>query len=138
MKLADVELTPVASPNLLARLPLDGPADLARHTLLHGAPRPEDWSRWLAAVGLDGIDAATGVTFDTLNLVIQAAIGGVGVAIGIKCLVADDLAAGRLVAPLPQSRRSTRHFHLVWPETHDDDPRLGAFVGWLRDEVEGD
>lgn len=135
LALADVELTPVASPALLARQPLDRPADLAGHTLLHGAPRPDDWPRWLQAAGVKGIDAGAGVTFDTLNLVIQAAIGGVGVAVGIGCLVAEDLAAGRLVAPLPQSRRSTRHFHLVWPEENGQDPRLKAFVDWLGDEM---
>lgn len=133
--LADVELTPVASPELLARQPLDSPADLVRHNLLHGAPRPDDWTRWLAAAGVDGVDASGGVTFDTLNLVIQAAIGGVGVAIGIRCLVADDLAAGRLVTPLPQTRRSSRHFHLVWPRENSEEPRLAAFVSWLQEEV---
>lgn len=135
LALAEVELTPVASPSLLSRQPLDSPDDLARHTLLHGAPRPDDWPRWLQAAGVRGIDASGGVTFDTLNLVIQAAIGGVGVAIGIGCLVAEDLAAGRLVAPLALKRRSTRHFHLVWPKENADDPRLKAFADWLRDEV---
>lgn len=135
LRLADVELTPVASPDLLARQPITVAADLAGHTLLHGAPRPDDWARWLEAAGVRGISHDGGVTFDTLNLVIQAAIGGVGVAIGIGCLIEDDLAAGRLVAPLPQTRRSTRHFHLVWPEAHADDPRLEAFAAWLQDEV---
>ena len=135
LALADVELTPVASPALLARQPLKEPTDLARHTLLHGLPRPDDWPRWLESAGVAGIDAMAGVTFDTLNLVVQAAIGGVGVAIGIRCLIEEDLDAGRLVAPLPQSRRSTRHFHLVWPEENAGDPRLKAFATWLAEEV---
>ena len=40
------ELFPVCSPDLLARLPLDRPEDLGRHTLLHDDMRI-DWSVWL-------------------------------------------------------------------------------------------
>lgn len=136
LPLADVVLSPVCSPALL-----DGPRplrtidDLRHHTRLHGAPRPRDWERWFEAVGEAPVPAASELTFDTLNLVIEAAIAGLGVAIGIRALIADDLAAGRLVQPFPQARVSRRPFQLVWPKSHGDDPRLAAYLDWLRTEV---
>lgn len=136
VKLCDVHLFPVCSPSLLdGAAPLRAPADLARHTLLHSVPRPQDWHRWLRFAGVEGVDPDSGVTFDSLNLVIQAAIGGVGVAIGIEALIEDDLAAGRLVRPFGPVRRSGSPFYLVYPAHKARDRRLRAFADWLRAEA---
>jgi len=133
LKLAEVALIPVCGPALAATL--RRPADLARHTLLHGAPRPDDWARWLACAGVDGLDARAGPRFESLNLAFQAAIEGIGIAIAIRALVEDDLAAGRLLQPFGPARLSGRPFYLVWPEARTRDRRLRAFVDWLAREV---
>lgn len=136
LQLADIVLSPVCSPALLdGPRPLRTIADLRHHTRLHGAPRPRDWERWFQAVGAAPVSPAAEITFDTLNLVIQAALEGLGVAIGVQALVADDLAAGRLVQPFPEIRVSRRPFQLVWPKSHGRDPRLAAYIDWLRQEV---
>ncbi len=138
IRLIEVELYPVCSPALVdGPNALRAPADLARHTLLHGLPRAEDWRRWLDFAGVDGIDAGTGLTFDSLNLSLQAAVEGIGVAIAVGALVAEDLAEGRLVRPFGPTRTSRRPFHLVYPAHRARDPRLRAFVDWLRDETNG-
>ena len=129
IKLADVESFPVCSPQLFkGRKP-----DLARVRLIHSAPRPQDWPRWLAAAKVTGVDASQGPSFESLNLAFQAAIEGIGVAIGIGCLVADDLAQRRLVRPFKPVRRSRRGFWLVYPQARAGDPRLAAFLAWLHD-----
>lgn len=136
VKLVDVDLFPVCSPRLC-----EGPdalkeaSDLPRFTLLHGSPRPQDWRRWLEFAGVDGIDASSGVTFDSLNLSIQAAIEGIGVAIAVRDLVADELAAGRLMQPFGPVRRSGRPFFAVFPPDRLRNRRLRAFVDWLRSEA---
>ena len=132
IKLADVDLLPVCSPRLC-----DGPdtlctpADLVRFTLLHGTPRRDDWQRWLRFAGVHGVDASGGVTFDSLNLSIQAAVEGLGVAIAVDALVTDDLAAGRLVQPFGPIRRSGRPFFVVFPPDRLRNRRLRAFIEWL-------
>ena len=133
-RLVDVELAPVCSPQLRARA-LKVPLDLAKVTLLHGSPRPQDWRRWLDFAGVSGIDAKSGLTFDSLNLAIQAAIEGLGVAIAVRALVRDDLAAGRLVEPFGPVRRSRRPFHLVYPADRARDPRLRYFIDWIIEEA---
>lgn len=136
LKLVDVDLLPVCSPRLCEGADaLRQASDLSRFTLLHGEPRRQDWLRWLEFAGVGGIDASSGVTFDSLNLSIQAAIEGIGVAIAVRDLVADELAAGRLVQPFGPVRRSGRPFFVVYPPDRLRNRRLRAFVDWLRTEA---
>ena len=134
MRLTEVDLFPVCSPALSRQLRT--PADLTGAVLLHSAPRPADWPRWLDEIGEQAVDASRGPAFESLNLAFQAAIEGVGVAMGIGALVADDLASGRLVAPFGHVRRSKSPFWLVWPERNEQNPRLRAFINWLAAEVQ--
>ena len=81
------------------------------------------------------MDAGAGPRFDSLNLSIQAAIGGVGVAIGIRTLVEEELASGRLVQPFGPSRLSSRPFYLTYPSHRARDKRLAVFAEWLDGEA---
>ncbi|SLN60655.1 transcriptional regulator GcvA [Oceanibacterium hippocampi] len=128
-----VELFPVCRPELARSIRV--PADLARHTLLHDAPRPDDWPRWLAAAGVGGIDGQRGLRFESLNLALQAAIEGLGIAIGIGGLVRPELESGRLVRLFDVIRHSDRPFQFVYPEARANDLRLVAFRDWLLEEA---
>jgi len=135
-RIVGVDTFPVCTPAMAKRLKT--PADLAQVTLLHGDPRPRDWARWLEAAGIDDpavVDPEPGLRFESLNLAIQAAIEGLGVAIGIEALVRDDLEQGRLVRPFPTTRRSRRSMHLVYPHARADSPKITAFRDWLLSEA---
>jgi LysR family glycine cleavage system transcriptional activator len=135
------ELFPVCSPRLLeGRNALRTPADLARHQLLHDlvyavGGRPPSWQTWLDAAGVDGIDATQGRRYGQANTVIQAAIEGLGVALGRTALVQDDLAAGRLARPFGPSVRSDYAYYFVCLRSVLTTPKVAAFRRWLRDEA---
>src|SRR5262249_17262709 len=97
------EVFPVCSPALQAKAahPLHAPSDLAHHSLPHTdhARDPLDWDPWLAAPGHAGLRPAGSIRFDTYEQMIQAAVGGQGVAMGIGRLVSGLMASGQLVAP---------------------------------------
>jgi LysR family glycine cleavage system transcriptional activator len=94
------QLAPVASPALLRRgPPIRRPMDVARHTLLH-VSRPDEWDQWARAAGAD-ISAARTQHLTEYGIVLQAAVDGLGVAMGRRLLVAERLQAGQLLAPLP-------------------------------------
>lgn len=105
-KLVDEVVFPVLSPRALERGPaLSKPADLASYTLLHDEaliddPRRVDWPTWFARAGETRIDSDRGIRFSHAYLAIQAALAGDGVALARRTLVAEDLASGRLVAPI--------------------------------------
>ena len=79
------ELFPVCSPSLLrGDKPLRCPEDLKSHMLLHTSnANSDDWRLWLTAAGLPAdIARQPGITFDMIFMTIQAAIDGIGVAMG--------------------------------------------------------
>jgi LysR family glycine cleavage system transcriptional activator len=95
---------------------------------------PRLWQDWLAVAGHAGLKAPSSLTFDHFYLTIQAAVDGLGVAMGPTALVADDLAAGRLVAPFPAVSLPARSYFAYLPEAHVTDPLITAFCDWLEDQ----
>jgi LysR family glycine cleavage system transcriptional activator len=126
-------LFPVCAPGLLSGTdPLRKPADLANHTLLHTMAFRDDWRLWLTAAGLPvSIAAQRGLTFDMSFLAIQAAVEGLGVALGRQQLVEGDLAAGRLVAPFDTVLPQDAGYYVVTPEATADVPTIILFRNWL-------
>ena len=128
------ELFPVCSPKLLeGDKPLRRPEDLAHHTLLHSSGGyDDDWRLWLTAAGLPtNISRQPGLTFDLILMTVQAAIDGIGVAMGRTSYVQDDIAKGRLVVPFQIALPADAGFYLVSPEAVADPPKLAAFRQWL-------
>jgi LysR family transcriptional regulator, glycine cleavage system transcriptional activator len=129
------ELFPVCSPSLLkGDRPLKCPQDLAHHTLLHtSGGYDDDWRLWLTAAGLpaDISSKPTAATFDLIFMTVQAAIDGIGVAMGRTSYVQDDVAKGRLVVPFKIALPADAGFYLVSPEGAAEPLKLAAFRKWL-------
>jgi LysR family glycine cleavage system transcriptional activator len=128
------ERLPVCSPALLQRLPLRTPDDLRRHTLLHTSSLPRLWPDWLASAETPALKPAATLTFDHFYLTLQAAIDGIGVAMGPTALVSDDLAAGRLVAPFVGPRLPSRSYCTYVADGNATDERVVLFRSWLERE----
>lgn len=132
---------PVISPDLLERQPLNDPSDLASQVLLHdGSPDADDscpdWTMWLAARGVRGVDGSRGPRFNQSSLVIEAAVGGRGVALAKRALAQADLDAGRLVSPFDIATAVDFAYYAVYPKAKGRLPQVKAFVGWLAAEAE--
>src|SRR5690348_1134138 len=126
------ELFPVCSPSLLRNdKPLRTPEDLKDHVLLH-TNNGDDWRLWLTAAGLPtSISRQPGITFDMTFMTVQAAIDGMGVAMGRTSYVRDDIAKGRLVVPFRIALPADAGFYLVSPQGRREAPKLAAFRQWL-------
>jgi LysR family transcriptional regulator, glycine cleavage system transcriptional activator len=130
------DIFPVCSPALLRRKPLRQPEDLVHHTLLHATVAREDWQLWLTAAGQPvTLALRRGLTFDQSFMALQAAIDGLGVALGRSHLVETDLAAGRLVVPFDLALPADAGFYVVAPEETADTPKIGLFRDWLMRSV---
>lgn len=126
----DEECGPVCSPDLMQRCPLVHPEDLPYHTLLHTDTRKHAWHDWLCLTGVTGLDPTTGQRFETFYFLLQAAVSGFGVAIGPHPLVADDVAAGRLVAPFGFVPNGLS-MYVSYAKVRATDPQVMAFRDWL-------
>ena len=148
------QLTPVASPWLLKTHPIQSIEDLSRCALIEAGDAHRTrhlewltWQRWLDTFGTPA-PAATGkrtarnapaklspqrwMYFNYANQIVQAALTGQGVALARLPLVAESLASGALVEPLPQTRLDSPlvYWLLVAPRSAQR-PEVKAFCDWL-------
>lgn len=129
--LFSARLTPVCAPALAEKLKV--PADLRDKTLLRVrvSHAVDDWPRWLEEADASDI-AADGPEMGYYDQSLQAAVDGVGVAMGITPYIDDDLAAGRLVAPFDISIPKELRWYLVYQEARADEPAFAAFRDWIK------
>lgn len=125
---------PFCSPAVLVEKPLANVRDLERHTIIHVVPFREAWDEWLCGAGAANLQPLHSLTFDDLYLSIQAAINGMGVAIGPLAFIASELEEGNLVTPLSgpvlASWRSWRYRAFI-AEGRSDETAVARFVEWL-------
>jgi len=122
------DLLPVCSPRLASSLKRAG--DLKGPSLLRVAHSPDDWPLWLKAAGVARI-TARGPQFQFYGQALQAAVDGLGIAMGIRPYIDDDLAAGRLVAPFELSVPKDMRWYLVYRGFHAEQRDLAAFRRWI-------
>lgn len=136
-RILEETVTPVCSPAYRAKMGgLASLSSLARCTLLHEDGMLANWEQWLALAGVRNVRSDRGSAYSHGSLAIEAAIRGEGVALGRSVIVADDIAAGRLVAPFPHIRLEAERGHdLVYRMGSQDDPKVCALRDWLAQEV---
>jgi LysR family glycine cleavage system transcriptional activator len=122
------DLLPVCAPRLAARL--KRVSDLSGPALIRVAHSDEDWTLWLKAAGAGRL-AAKGPKFEYYGQALQAAADGVGIAMGIRPYIDDDIAAGRLVAPFALTVPKGKQWYLVYRAFRKDQRDFVAFRKWL-------
>lgn len=146
--LLDIEICPVSRPDIFSGL--ESPSELigalGEQTLVHATALPGAWRNWLrnyaetcddADLGNDAgrIDTDQGLIFETQNLTFQAAIEGIGVAIGIRCLVDQEICDGLLVEPFGFRRRSRKSFRIVYHRHSLENRSAMLYRDWLLEEA---
>jgi LysR family glycine cleavage system transcriptional activator len=136
------DLFPVCAPSLMTgQNPLRQISDLALHTQLRDefspfATDPPSWEFWARENGLTLPRPARTRGFGQTNMVIQAAIEGVGVAMGRGPLVDHAIGDGRLIRPFPQTARSKLKYWLVYPKALRESEKIRLFIDWIKSEAE--
>lgn len=126
---------PVCAPSLLeGDRALRSPRDLAKFTLLHDVTTGH-WAQWLAAAGASEVPAKAGLVLEDMNVLLQAAIEGQGVALSSLPLAGADLRAGRLVKPFEIEIPVELSFYIVCERGREVEPTLATFLGWLREQA---
>ena len=139
--LMPVHLTPVCSPTFFSG-PKGSmkPQTLQQFTLIHadvsyGTGIESEWREWLLAVGAGDVDCSHGFSFKDPSLALQAAIDGLGIAMGYVELATDDLATGRLVQLFDLEVQHPWSYYIVIPENSFGDRQTKLFCDWLRLEA---
>jgi DNA-binding transcriptional LysR family regulator len=102
-------------------------------------PSAGDWAAWLKATGTQGVNPDAGLSFDSYDHALRMAARGMGVALAMQPYVSEDLAAGLLVAPLPQHIvPATGNWYLVYMAEHRKLRKITSFQAWLLEEIGAD
>jgi LysR family transcriptional regulator, glycine cleavage system transcriptional activator len=140
VRLMGERVFPVCSPKLLKKIPLEKPADLARHVLLQyddpdGRHPWLHWKTWLEVERIAGLRPAGTLSFSGYEQIIPAAVAGHGVALGRSPLVKDLIASGELVAPFKSSADPARAYFAIVSKSAGGRPEVADFVSWLKTEA---
>jgi LysR family glycine cleavage system transcriptional activator len=129
------ESVPVCSASLLRRLRRRAGSELIRNATLLHYNNHREWSQWLIAVGLPVELAERGPVFRDMNVAIEAAIAGQGVAMGTRPMMDEDLRSKRLVMAHPRIVAIDETYQFVSLPDTKDDYCIKAFRSWLLQEA---
>ena len=131
-------LTPVMTPELAEQFTT--PQSLKDAPLIHddsiGFLKPAvDWPAWFRAVGVNFVPEH-GAHFSNADHAIDAAVAGLGVALGRRPMIIKDVLEGRLVAPFKTAIETNARFRFLCLPGAEDRPQIKAFRDWFLAEIE--
>jgi len=129
-----------ASPDYLRRHGTpQAPVDLAAHEclLLVGSQGRQDTWRLREGDGEVAVRVSGRIESNQGELLRDAAVAGLGIAMHSRWHVCDDLRSGRLQVVLPDHPPADTGIHAVMPQRRLVPPRVRAFVDFLADRLGG-
>ena len=139
IRLFGEQMTPVISPWLLKSSPrLKKAEDLAHFALIEAGDSHSThmewltWRRWLEVHGTPKLEGKRWLYFNYAYQMVQAALTGQGVVLARLPLIAESLASGDLIEPLPHTRLdSPMAYWLLVGTRSASRPEVKAFCEWL-------
>ncbi len=125
---------PVCRPDLVAAGAIAAGQPFASLARLHTRSRPDAWQRWARAAGQQAYRFGPDAWYEHFYLTLQAAAAGLGCAMASRLMAADEIADGRLAAPLGFVPDGSS-YHLLSPLPFEHDARRQALLDWLAGEA---
>lgn len=129
------EFGPVSAPSLLGNIGKHDVAALAPLTAIVAGTASTLWQDWFNETGHPPVTFARTTQLADLVLALASARAGNGVTIAPKASIEDDLASGRLIAPLGFHDRPAG-YHVCYRSRDTAAPAIRRFVDWLGSEAE--
>ena len=132
-------LTPVLTPEYAKKF--DTPQKLLDAPLIYDDSidflRPKcDWAAWFKAVGLELPEEKRGIHFSNADHAIDAAISGVGVALGRRPMIIKDVMEQRLATPFKVAIETDARFRFLCRKGAETRSEVAAFCDWFIAEIE--
>ncbi len=134
--LFEYALYPVCSPDLLAKMgPNPSIATMMKQPLVAIYTEEQNWESWVAAAGVEFQPAVPVLMVDTLAVALEMALNGEGIALVNGPFVDQDLAAGRLVQPVPHKAVCPGSWGLICLKEMRENLRIRTFMDWVARHV---
>ncbi len=123
---------PVCSPSYLGEFSrIDPTSDLSRQTLITCQSSPEEWAQWFGYIGFSGKPPGHTIDVDSRALALEAAMDGLGIAMGRTPFADRGLAAGRLVRFNKRVLSTGYSYFLAITESAMRSKAARSFADWL-------
>lgn len=130
--LLEETLFPVCSPQLIGtRGRPRKPGDLRQWPLVYDLHWTMDWSHWFAHHNVADADLSAASGFRLYTMVVQAAVDGMGVALGHSLMIARELEQGALVTLFDSPVAAPAPYLLVTAAASSTKPEVVAFRRWI-------
>ena len=132
--LSEETLLPVCSPAFVEQRGQPGKAsDLLGWPLLYDLHWASYWAHWFAHRGVPPPDLSHAVGFRLYSMMVQAAVDGMGVALGHSLMIEQELEQGLLVSLFDTPVPAPDRYLMVTSPASKDKPEVRAFKDWIRE-----
>jgi LysR family glycine cleavage system transcriptional activator len=136
------EMVLVGSPALLSRVgQITSPVDILRFPWLQHFMVPHAWDELIESIpALSAVSKTSRVPqasmYEYYNVLIRAAVVGLGLAVIPRVWIQPELGSGQLVNPMGLGTTSRYGYYFVVPEHKSESPAVAAFRQWLQVEAQ--
>lgn len=129
-------VVPACAPSLIAGRDVRTADDVLSYPLIgieweqQHRPAPT-WLEWAASVGGHQRRPEAELAFSLSSSALDAAVNGRGFALAQMAMIAEDLAAGRLVIPFDHRLQLSEPYFLAWDRAALDKPFGAEFRAWV-------
>lgn len=124
-------LAVVASPSLIPLGEKRAPLEFSHYPMLQNSGRPSLWLNWLRLAGLSYSGRIQGSRFSHNEMIINAAVHGIGIAVIPTFYIERELENGLLHMPFGDPIRSDDSYFVVYPERKSHNANIILFRDWL-------
>ncbi|QCL96827.1 LysR substrate-binding domain-containing protein [Agrobacterium tumefaciens] len=124
-------LAVVASPSLIPLGEKRAPLDFSNYPMLQNSGRPSLWLNWLRLAGLSYSGRIQGSRFSHHEMIINAAVHGIGIAVIPTFYIERELENGLLHMPFGDPIQSEDCYFAVYPERKSHNANIILFRDWL-------
>ncbi len=129
------ELVVVGSPSLLPSDGLPNDEALLDYPLIQNSGRPSLWLHWLRGAGVHYKSRIYGPRLPNFDIILECAIGGMGLAVVPELHVREELAAGVLKPAFNRLQHSGEAFYFCCPEARMSSANVRIFRNWFTAEL---
>lgn len=102
--------------------------------LLHQNAALEAWPAYLEQAGIKLAHPDDGSRYGLLTMGLQAALGGMGLALLPEYVAGEDIKAGRLLRLSDEPYVSPKAYYFICREDKRDSPAMQTFIAWLLEQ----
>jgi LysR family glycine cleavage system transcriptional activator len=116
------------------KLRLASPAEMSQYRIIK-ATSPvanDEWESWMTYANEGNLEFSSTIHCDHLATSLEAAVSGLGIALGRSSLVEEDLKNGVLIEPLSIRAPSSSNYYLVSRKGGDQNKKTQLFKSWLK------